>query len=51
MASLNRSLTWRQLLLTLLVLWVFAGVASLALTYLGGSRGVVRGPVHQSVHR
>lgn len=51
MASLSRALTWRQLLLTLLALWILAGVVSLALTYLGGSHGVVRAPVQQSVRR
>jgi len=49
MASLNRALTGRQLLLTVLALWILVGIVSLALTYLGRSHGVVRSPVLHSV--
>jgi len=50
MASPSPALTWRRLLLALLALWVAAAIASAALTYLGHSHSVVRGPVqHRSV--
>lgn len=51
MASLNRPLTWKRLLVTVLALWILAGIVSLALTYLGGSHGVARSPVQQIVPR
>lgn len=51
MASLNRPLTWRGLLLVLLALWLIAGVISLTFTYLGGSHGIVRPPVQTRVTR
>jgi hypothetical protein len=51
MASLHRSLTWRQLFAAIVALWILIGLVSLALTYLGGSHGVGRPPVQRSVHR
>lgn len=46
MASVSPS-AWKRLLLTIVALWILAGIVSLALTYLGRSHGIVRMPVHQ----
>lgn len=51
MASLGRRLTWRQLVLAILALWMLVAIVSIALTYLGGSHGVSRSPVQQTVKR
>lgn len=51
MASAGRALTWKRLLLTILALWILAGIVSVALTYLGHSGGPLRLPAQHSVRR